>query len=415
MVEGRGIMVKDSDGKEYVEACVPLVATSLGYGRKEIVEAAMTQMTKLHWYFSGSGFTHPRIGELAAKIAEVVPANQKRFFFVNSGSEANDTAVKLARLYWQNKGKKDKLKIISRFNSYHGNTIAMTSCTGMEPNWDGFGPLLPEFVHTSMQYCYRCPFNKEYPNCDIDCAKALEQTIEKEGEDTVAAFISDIAPSGSGFPVPPAEYFPMVKKICSEHNILFICDEVLHGFGRTGKWWGLQNWNVEPDMMVAGKAMTSGYLPMAMVTMSEDIYQGAVVRGHGFYHTFTFAGHPVCCAVAIKCIEIIQREHLLENITRVGEHLRRRLAEFKDFPHVGDVRCIGLTGAIELVKDKTTKERFSPERHAVDIVIEQALQKGFIFSKGEESIRIAPAYIATIDDIDNIIDNLIPLVANLKM
>jgi len=413
MVEGRGIMVKDSEGKEYVEACVPFVATSLGYGRKEIVEAAAAQMTKLHWYGLQPDFTHPRIGELATKLAEIVPANQKRFFFTNSGSEANDTAVKLARLYWLSKGKKDKLKIISRFNSYHGNTVAMTSCTGIESNWDGFGPLLPEFIHIPAQYCYRCPFGKEYPNCDIECAKALEETIEKEGEDTVAAFISDIAPSTFGFPIPPPEYFPMVRKICSEHNVLFIGDEVVHGFGRTGKWWGLQNWNVEPDMMTAGKAMTSGYLPMAMVTMSEDIYQGMV--GHGFHHTFTFTGHPVSCAVAINCIDIIQREHLLENITRVGEHLQRRLAGFKDFPYVGDVRSIGLTGAIELVKDKTTKEKFPPERHAVDVVIQQALQKGFIFSRAHESIRMAPAYMATMDDIDNIIDNLVPLVANLKM
>jgi len=167
--------------------------------------------------------------------------------------------------------------------------------------------------------------------------------------------------------------------------------------------------------MTAGKAMTSGYLPMALVTMSEDVYQGAVAGVSDFYHIFTFAGHPVCSAVAIKCIEIIQRDNLLENVARVGEHLHHRLAEFKDLPYVGDVRGIGLTGAIELVRDKTTKERFPPERHAADVVVEQALQKGFIFARAREAIRIAPPYITTIDDIDNIIDNLIPLIANLKM
>ena len=414
IVEGHGIMVKDSDGKEYVEACVPYVATSLGYGRKEIAEVAAAQMAKLFWYGLGPDFTHPKVGELAAKLAEIVPANQKRFFFTNSGSEANETAVEIVYHYWLKKGKKDKRKVVSRLNSYHGNTIAMASCTGIEASW-GFGPVLPEFIHIPEVYCYRCPFGKEYPNCDIDCAKALEKTIEKEGEDTVAAFISDIAPSVSGFPVPPPEYFPMVRKICSEHNVLFIGDEVVHGFGRTGKWWGMQNWNVEPDIMTAGKAMTGGYLPMALLTMSEDVYQGAVAETSDFYHIFTFGGHPVCCAVAIKCIEIIQREHLLENVTKVGKHLQLRLAEFKDFPYVGDARGIGLTGAIELVRDKATKERFPTERHAADVVVEQALQKGFIFARARETVRIAPAYIATITDIDNIIDNLIPLVANLKM
>jgi putrescine aminotransferase len=167
--------------------------------------------------------------------------------------------------------------------------------------------------------------------------------------------------------------------------------------------------------MTAGKAMTGGYLPMALLTMSEDVYQGAVAETSDFYHIFTFGGHPVCCAVAIKCIEIIQREHLLENVTKVGKHLQLRLAEFKDFPYVGDARGIGLTGAIELVRDKATKERFPTERHAADVVVEQALQKGFIFARARETVRIAPAYIATIADIDNIIDNLIPLVANLKM
>ena len=415
MVEGRGMMVKDADGKEYVEACVPMIATSLGYGRKEIAEVAEAQMAKLHWYGLGRGFTHPKIGELAGKLADIVPASQKHFFFVNSGSEANDTAVKLCRLYWQNAGKTDKLKVISRFGSYHGNTIAMTSCTGIESRWAGFGPVLPEFIHIPAPYCYRCPFDKTYQNCDIDCAKALEVTIEKERADTIAAFISDIAQAGSGFPVPPPEYFPTVRKICSEHDVLFIADEVVHGFGRTGQWWGLQNWNVEPDIMVAGKAMTSGYAPMAMVSMSDDVYQGAVVKGQGFRHVFTFAGHPVSCAIAVKCIEIIQGEHLLENVIAVGKHLNSRLVEFQDLPYVGEVRSLGFTGAIELVKDKKTKERFAP---AVDVVIEQALERGFIFSKGykgTESIRIAPAYIATTRDIDNIIDQLIPLVANLKM
>ena len=408
--EGHGLILRDVYGKEYIDALSGAICVNLGYGCEELPEVAMAQMAQLSYLMNWSNFANTAAIEYAGKLAEFTPAGLDRFFFANSGSEANESAYKIARYYWMNQGKKSKTKIISRQHSYHGLNLASMSATGMERFHERFGPLIPGFIRIPTAYCYRCPFDKEYPDCKLECAEALAEAIDREGEGTIAAFVAEPIHGTSGTIVPPPEYWPRVTQICKERNVLLILDEVMTGFGRTGKNFACEHWNFFPDMMLMSKGIINAALPLSAVAITEKVFQG-MSSPNAFYHLYTCGGHPVCCAVAMKSLEILLRKKLVENSATVGEYMLERLKELGEYPHVGEVRGLGLFAAFEIVEDKKTR---APNSSMAKKLVAAAKDRGLIVRVAGTAIQVAPPLIATEDDIDKIMDILKPIVAELK-
>jgi putrescine aminotransferase len=408
--EAHGIIAKDVYGKKYIDGLSGAVSVNIGYGRKELAEAARAQMTKLSYAMSWSSFTNSAALEYASKLAKFTPDGLKRFFFANSGSEANESAYKIARFYWINQGKEGKTKIISREHSYHGLGFASMSATGMERFHERIGPLVPGFIRIPTAYCYRCPFGKDYPNCNLECAEALSETIDREGEDTVAAFIAEPIHGTAGTVVPPPEYWPRVRQICTECNILLIVDEVMTGFGRTGKNFACEHWGISPDLMPMSKGLISSALPLSAVAISDGVFAG--MRGpYSFNHLYTCGGHPVCCAVAAKNLEILLRENLVKNSARVGKYMLERLKELEKHPHVGEVRGLGLFAAFEIVESKETRAHY---KNAAKKLVADARERGLIIRVADSAIQLAPPLITTEADIDRIMDIIKSALAELK-
>ncbi|MGA2957798.1 MAG: aspartate aminotransferase family protein [Thermodesulfobacteriota bacterium] len=352
-----GIILRDTEGKEYIDSCSQLVNVNIGHGRKEVIEAIVEQLGKLQYTTTYYGFTNTAAVLCAKKLAEITPPGLKHFFFTSGGSESVETAFKIARNYWHAK-KPEKHKIISLYNCFHGVSFGTLSATnlGMGRLWKSFGPLVPGFLHIPSYYCYRCAFGMEYPGCRITCAEFLAETIENEGRDSVAAFIAEPVQGSVGMIDPPPEYWPKVRKICSEMGVLLIADEVMSGFGRTGKLFAVENWGVIPDIMTMAKGITSGYIPFGAVAIADEIYREMQSRKTPFFHGFTYSGHPVGAAAAIKDMEIIVDEKLADNAARMGQYALGRLKEeFLPLPGVGTVNGLGLMIGIEYVEDRETK------------------------------------------------------------
>ena len=408
--EAHGIIVQDVYGRKYIDGLSGAVCVNVGYGRKELAEAAKAQMAKLSYTMSWSSFTNSAAIEYAGKLAEFTPEGLDRFFFANSGSEANESAYKIARFYWINQGRESKTKIISREHSYHGLGFASMSATGMERFHERMGPLVPGFIRIPTAYCYRCYFGKDYPNCNLECAEALSETIDREGEDTVAAFIAEPIHGTAGTIVPPPEYWPRVRQICTERNILLIVDEVMTGFGRTGRNFACEHWGIMPDLMLMSKGMISSALPISAVAISDRVFQG--MRGpHAFNHLYTCGSHPVCCAVASKNLEILLRENLVENSARVGRYMLDRLKELEEYTYIGEVRGLGLFAAFEIVESKETR---APDKNAATKLVANARERGLIVRVAGSAIQLAPPLITTEADIDRIMDIIKLVVAELK-
>lgn len=407
--EGHGIILKDFCGKEYIDGLSGVCCVNLGYGREELAEAALTQMLKLSYTPNFEGFANTAAIEYARKLAEFTPKGLDRFFFANSGSEANESAYKIARYHWINQGKESKTKIISLQHSYHGLNIASMSATGIEEAQRKMGPLAPGFIHIPAPFCYRCSLGKEYPICNLACAQALDETINREGEDTVAAFVGEPVIGGGGTIFPPPEYWPRVRQICTERNVLLILDEVMMGFGRTGKKFACEHWDIIPDMMLMSKGMTSSALPFSAVALSDKVFQG-MLGPDPFFHLYTCGAHPVCCAVAMKNLEILVRENLVENSAKVGKYMLERLKDLQEYPHVGEVRGLGLLAAIEIVRDKETRTFDANIAHKL---VDAARERGLIVRVTGSAIQIAPPLITTETDIDVIMDIIKPVVAEL--
>jgi adenosylmethionine-8-amino-7-oxononanoate aminotransferase len=409
--EGHGLILRDVYGKEYIDAISGAICVNLGYGRDELPEVAMAQMKKLSYLMSWSNFAATATIEYAEKLAEFTPKGLGRFFFANSGSEANESAYKIARFYWINQRKGSKIKIISRQHSYHGLNLASMSATGMERFHERFGPLVPGFIRIPTAYCYRCPFGKEYPKCKLECAEVLAETIDKEGEDTVAAFVAEPIHGTAGTIVPPPEYLPRVRQICTERNVLFILDEVMTGFGRTGENFACEHWGVIPDMMLMSKGLINAALPLSAVAITEKVFDG--MRGpNAFYHLYTCGAHPVCCAVAMKSLEILIREKLVENSAKVGKYMLKRLKELEESPYVGEVRGLGLFAGFEIVESKKTK--VASTKLAREVVA-NCRKRGLIVRVAGTAIQVAPPLIATEADSDMIVDILKSVVFELKL
>lgn len=355
--KGDGIYLEDVHGKKVIDGMSSLWNVNIGHGRKELGIAAMEQMNKLAFSSCFATFSNEPAIRLAAKIAEVTPGDLNATFFTSGGSEANDTAYKLARHYWILKGQPEKKKIISRIKSYHGVAMGATSATGLKPFRDFTNSLAPDFYHT-----------------DNFSAKAFEEAVISEGPDTIAAFIAEPVQGAGGVHIAPEEYFKNVRNICDKYNILFITDEVITGFGRTGKYFGIEHYGVAPDLMCFAKGVTSGYAQLGGVVLSEKIYEDFKRLSTGtLLHGYTYSGHPMACAVALKNIEIIENENLIENAKNMGAEMLKGFRWIQgEREIVKNVRALGLMGAIELNSQQSAAGPLAP------LIVNEAAKQGLI-------------------------------------
>ncbi len=398
---GKGATLTDVDGREYIDGMASLWNVNVGYGRTELADAAAAQMKALAFSSGYGAFgTAPAI-ELAARLAELAPGDLEVTFFASGGAEANDTAYKIARLYWKVRGEPERVNIVSRIRDYHGLTYGATSATGLANFWKGFEPLAPGFLHAPAPDPYR--FSGK-GSAGAAYANALEEVVLKAGPATVAAVVAEPVQGAGGAIVPPADYFPLVRQICDKYGLLLIADEVITGFGRTGRWFGLQHWNVQADLMVFAKGVTSGYLPLSGVMMTHPVHDTLKAVKGMFAHAFTYSGHPTSCAVALRNLRILEDEHLVERAAEKGEHLLMRLHALRSHEIVGDVRGLGLIGGIELVRDRLTKELFDPSLGAARRVCLHALEQGVIVRPlAGDVVAISPPFVITDQQINRIV------------
>ena len=414
--KGKGIMLTDVDGKEYMDMCSTYGCCSLGYGREEIIDAAYEQMKKLSFAITNVPYSNIPAIEYSEALADFTPENITRFQFCNGGSEAIETAIKIAKAYWYFKGKTTKYKVITIMNSFHGVFYLTGSLMGSPFGRIYYGPEAPGIVRLPHYHCDRCPFGLKYPDCGIRCAHFLEETvIEQEGADSIACMVAEPIHSwAGGSPVP--EYWPIVRDICTKHDVLLITDEIVNGFCRTGKNFGLDNWDVQADLMVMGKGMTGAYFPFSGVGVSEEIY--SVFPGHFLHIGLTNTGVAVGCAIAKAALEIYIKEKLAQHAAEVGNHVKERLEkEFLPLPKVGNITGLGLLQAIQIVADKETRRNFPPEANIAKATMAQCWEKGLYVrvhaSYGVDRINITPPLIITEEEMDKELDILYSIIRGL--
>jgi adenosylmethionine-8-amino-7-oxononanoate aminotransferase len=410
VVEGRGEMLIDADGKQYIDGLSSLWNVNAGHGRKELADAAAAQMAKLSFASAYVGASNIPSIRLAEKLTKLAYPSTSGVYFTTAGAESNESAFKIARYYWKLRGKPEKVKIFSRIHAYHGLTMAAMSATGIAAYHKMFGPLVPNFLQVPAPYPYRWPGNDD-PG--IGAAEAFEQAILKEGPETVAAIIAEPVMGAGGVIVPPATYFPRLREICDHHGILLIADEVITGFGRTGRWFALGHWGVEPDLVSFAKGVTSAYLPLGGVLISRKVHKVMLEApaDQKFMHAATYSGHPACCAVALRNIEIIEQENLVERAAVVGRRLLAGLESLLDLPTVGDVRGLGMMCGVELVESKKTR---APAIGLGGRVAREALSRGLIIRLRAgtadpaigDTICVAPPLMTPHETIDRIVDIL---------
>jgi len=406
--KGEGCRVTDVDGKSYIDAFAGLMYKNVGYGRREIADAVHAQMLELTSTPQFDYASIPAI-KLAGKLAEITPGSLSRVVFTTGGAEAIESSIKMARQYQGLSGFPNRKTIIAREGEYHGLTLFTMALSLFRGMVEGlYGPYPAGIRHVPQPYCYRCPLGLQYPDCSLACAKELEKVIESEGPETVAAVLMTSICQQTPVIIPPPEYWPMIRSICDKHGVLLIDDEVVVGFGRTGKMFGIEHWEVAPDIMATAKGIVSGYLPLGACIASSEIAKKFDESPMPFMHVITFAGTPACCAAGLANIEILEREKLPERAAAMGEYFSKRAQTLYEHPMVGDIRGIGLLWAIELVKDRKTKEKPSAEVNGV--AMGKLYEAGLITRVDEESIRFIPPLIITEDEIDEsitIIDKVI--------
>ncbi len=410
-VSGDGAILTDADGRQYIDGLSGLWNVTSGHGRTELAEAAAQQMKTLPYCSGYAGSSNPPAIELAERLAGMTYPSINRFFFTSGGGESSETSFKTARYYWRLKGKPEKTKVISRQWGYHGVTLAAMSATGISSYWPMFEPRVPGFLHIPSPY----PYRYEAPDGvsqGIAAANELEQAILREGSDTVGMFLAEPVQGAGGVIVPQDDYFPRIREICDQYDVLFVADEVITGFGRTGRMFGLEHWGVEPDMIQYAKAITSGYFPFGGIGVNDEIAEVLDSGEAVWMHAFTYSAHPVGCAVALRNIDIIEQENFVGQSAEKGTYLLEKLqAALSDHPHVGDVRGLGLMAAVELVKDKSTKEEF-PAEEKVGVRVHQATQERGLFSRLRGDVYcIAPPVITTTEQLDQIVEILTDSVA----
>jgi putrescine---pyruvate transaminase len=404
-VEGKGSVVKDINGKEYLDGLSSLWNVNVGHGREELAEAAYTQMKHLAFYSSYTGSTNLPAIHLAEKLSQIFYPSINTFFFTSGGAESTESSIKTARFYWKAKGKPDKIKFISRIRGYHGVTMAAMSATGLSVYWPMFEPRVPGFSHIESPYPYRFVNTTPELSDGVAAANLLEQAILREGADTVAGFIAEPVQGAGGVIVPQDDYFARIREICDQYEVLLIADEVITGFGRTGAWFGLERYGIEPDIAQFAKGITSGYIPLGGIGVSDAISEviNSVSPDRRWMHAFTYSGHPTSCAVALANIAIIEREGLVAQAASSGAHLLARLQELEEMPSVGNVRGLGMMAGVELVANKETKEPFPTSANVGARVGSEMMARGLFTRILGDSILLAPPLTTSIAQLDQMV------------
>lgn len=409
ITRGEGVYVHDQSGKRYIEGLSGLWCVSLGFSEMRLWEAAQSQMEELPYYHSFGGKVPDVSLELAERLVQMAPTPLSRAIFANSGSESNDTAVKIAWYYNNALGRRQKKKIISRAFGYHGTTIISASMSGMDYAHDGFDLPMPVVLHTDCPHHYRYAEPSESENSFADrMATNLETLILEEDPDTIAAFIAEPIQGAGGVIVPPASYFEKIQQVLRKYDILMIADEVICGFGRTGEMFGSQAFNIIPDMMTVAKQLSSGYQPISALMITEPIYEALRDQSNNlgtFGHGYTYTGHPVAAAVALETLKIYDEREIVDQVRETGPILQKSLREFASHPIVGHVRGLGLIAGVELTSDKATREAFDPKHKVGAYLVQRAQDYGLIVrALPGDCIAFCPPLIVKEQEINQIIE-----------
>jgi adenosylmethionine-8-amino-7-oxononanoate aminotransferase len=409
---GEGVYVFDNAGKRYLDAVGGVGVVNIGHGVPEVITAIEKQIRTLAFSYGGMVDNQPA-KDLAAELQQWAPSGmgETKTLFSSGGAEANEGAIKLAYQYHWERGCTSKRKIIGRWQSYHGNSVATLSASGRTTWRKMYDAYMLDFPHISPPYCYRCPWGKSYPSCQIDCAYELKRVIRQEGPENIAAFIAEpIIGTSVSAVVPPPEYYPMIRDICDEYDVLFIVDEVMSGVGRTGEPWGIDNWQVTPDIITTSKGVSGGYSPLGVLLISERIFK-TISDGSGHVsHSCTYGGNPVSCAAGLAVLNYIKEQDLISKAATAGEKLMNKLSTtLNDLPWVGQVRGKGLFIGVELIADKESKQPFDSELQLTNCVQKEAFENGLIILGGVSGLiegvagdhfEILPPYVVTDDHIE---------------
>ena len=409
VTHGKGVFIYTEDGKEYMDGLSGLWCSSLGFGEEpRLVEAAVKQMKALSFYHTFSNKTAGVVAELAEKLVNLAPVPMSKAYFCNSGSEANDTVIKMVRYYNNALGRPQKKKLISRVKAYHGVTVAAGSLTGLPVVHKDFDLPIAGVLHTDCPHYYR--FGKPGETEEqfaTRCAESLEKLILSEGPDTIAAMFAEPVMGAGGVIVPPKTYWEKVQAVLKKYDILLVADEVICGFGRTGNFWGSQTFGMKPDIMTMAKQLSAGVLPIAAIMMNQRVYE--VLRDNSaknvvFGHGITYSGHPACAAVALETLNIYEERKIVDRVRALAPRFLERMRSFADHPLVGECRGVGLVGAIELVKNKATHESFDPALAVGANLVRMAHDHGLIIRPVADSLAICPPLISTEAEIDSLFD-----------
>ncbi|MCW4050282.1 MAG: aspartate aminotransferase family protein [Candidatus Bathyarchaeota archaeon] len=408
MDRGEGIYLYTKDGTRYIDGSSGPICVNIGHGVKEVTEAVHKQMKQVS-YVHSSHFITESVLDCAEKIAGLAPEGLGHVFFCSGGSEATESAAKMARQYYLLKGESTRSKIIARWQSYHGNTLGALSMSGNIARRRRYVPMLLDFPHIPPAYCYRCWFGKTCDTCDLECAKALDTQIKATGPEYVSAFIAEPVVGATLGTVPAAPgYFQLIREICDTHDVLFIADEVMTGLGRTGKNWGLDHWDTEPDIIATAKGLAGGYLPLGAAIASDKVYEGF---GEPFAHGHTYGSHPVACAAGAATLDYVIKHGLIERSAVNGEYFHKKLSDLNDHPSVGDIRGMGVFAGIEFVENKETKKPFPSDLRFNRRVVDHCFNNGLLVYPGSgtvdgvngDHIQVAPPLVIERSEIDEVV------------
>jgi len=416
MEKAQGIYLVDTEGKEYMDFSAELICCNLGHRRPELMDAIREIINKIDYQHLFFGHSHPYVIELAQKLSKLTPGDLNHFYFTSGGSESTDSAMKLARIYWSNRGLAGKYKIISLYNSYHGTAGLSTYATGIGRGiiQNPFGPTPVGFIRVPSHYGYHSMFG-DIPDPGRMSVHFLEEVIQAEGPESIAAFMAEPVLGAGGSIEPPPEWWPMVREICTKYDILLIVDEVMTGFCRTGKMFAQEHWNIQGDLMTMAKGITGAVLPLGAVAVSDRVYEG--LKDKMFKHGFTYSGHPIASAVACAALDVYVRDKVAENAAKVGGHMKRRLeTEFLPLPCVGNIGGLGLHLGIELVNDKESKMPLNVELQ--DELRKKMFDAGIFIRIGEgwlgNRILVTPPCVITMEEADKGLGIMRPLIAALQ-
>jgi adenosylmethionine-8-amino-7-oxononanoate aminotransferase len=415
IVRGAGVYVYDQEGKAYLDGSGGAIVVNAGHGVESIAQAIAAQAAKIA-YIHPTMFTAEVVEQYAEKLAEIVPLENAKFYFLTSGSEAVEAAIKLARQIQVERGETDRYLTISRWMSYHGLSLGALAVTGKPKMRQLYQPMFQDVPHIPPPYCYRCPFNLEYPGCDLKCANALEEEILQQGPEKVSAFLAEpVSGATLGAVVPPEGYWHRIKQICDRYGVLLIMDEVMTGMGRTGKWFAAEHWDITPDILTIGKGAASGYFPLSILATRGE-YMDLIANGRGdFSHGGTFSHHAVGAAAGLATLDYLHAHQLVEQVEEKGHFLSERLAaHLGELPYVGDVRGIGLMWGIEFVRDKHSKQPFDLNLHLGQRIADEAFRLGLVVYPGSGSVdghlgdhvMVGPPFCITEDEIRRLVEML---------